>query len=414
MSNGSVHVTVDTRAVAAEVSRLRGDINQVAGEVRGVSNNIHILQAELLAQIAVTIDRINAVRSEVSRGIEAAAQAKIVESASEIFGRVGIITSSARRIMQQYHKSVIRCGRIWEKFDRLNDEVKTSYHKDIRRLGKYIFELWDNHCQKAEDLIQKQHTGFFTNIRKSVEQIRKNRERNLEELLTWVKEKLAHFLGQRHHFHQSISMITARTLDAPPDKIAIPMITVKKAGFEYTQIKIGHEVVPGENKDIGYCLKETDIFKTYRSDYSNLDRSIPWRNMTPAEMKRLEHNLGKLLEKKLVSKEYHELLLQGLKKNPPQVTGEFELTRAGDEISQSLHIDLEKTGNRQVEIKLEEEALIVDGIEEEPGEVEGVKQPVEDMKIYEIKLDDEESDDDEDDDYEEDEEYIESKKERES
>jgi hypothetical protein len=242
MSNGSVHVTVDTRAVAAEVSRLRGDINQVAGEVRGVSKNINILQAELLAQIAVTIDRINAVRNEVSRGIEAAAQAKIVESASEIFGRVGIITSSARRIMQQYHKSVIRCGRIWEKFDRLNDEVKASYHTDIRRLGKYIFDLWNNHCQKAEDLIQKQHTGFFTNIRKSVEQIRKNREQKLEALLNCVKEKLAHFLGQRHHFHQSISMITARTLDVPVGKIAIPMITVKKTGTAATQIKIGHEV----------------------------------------------------------------------------------------------------------------------------------------------------------------------------
>lgn len=409
MSNGSVHVTVDTRAVAAEVSRLRGDINEVAGEVRGVSNNIHILQAELLAQIAVTIDRINAVRNEVSRSIEASAQAKIVESAAEIFGRVGIITSSARRIMQQYHKSVVRCGRIWEKFDRLNDEVKTSYHKDIRRLGKYIFELWDNHCRKAEDLIQKQHTGFFTNIRKSVEQIRKNRERKLEELLTWVKEKLACFLGQREHFHQSISMITARTLDAPLNKIAIPMIIVKKAGTEYAQIKIGQEVTAQPNDQIGYCLRDTDIFKTYRSEHSKPDQYIDWREMTLGEFKQLTNNLKQLVEKNHISREYHELLVQGLKKNPPQVPGKSGWSQAGDEYSASNHTNLERAGYPRVEIELEpeeEEVSMKDVKEEEPGEEEEVKELMEGKKIYEIQLDEE--------DYDEEEEEIETKEERES
>lgn len=409
MSNGSVNVTVDTRAVAAEVSRLSGDINQVANEVRGVSSNIHILQAELLAQIAVTIERINAVRNEVSRGIEAAAQAKIVESASEIFGRVGIITSSARRIMQQYHKSVVRCGRIWEKFDRLNDEVKTNYHKDIRRLGKYIFELWDNHCQKAEDLIQKQHTGFFTNIRKSVEQIRKNREQKLEALLKWGKEKLAHFLGQRNHFHQSISMITARTLDAPLEKIAIPMITVKKAGAEFAQIKIGHEVAAETKDQIGYCLRGTDIFKTYRSEHSKVDRYIRWRDMTPGELKQLENNLEQLVEKNHISSQYHELLIQGLKKNPPRVPEQFGTSPSGDRLSATHHPHTEKTENPLVktESESEEEAVAMKhGREEESGEAEEGKELEEGKKIYEIHLDEDEND--------EEEEKMETKEERES
>jgi hypothetical protein len=397
MSNGNIHVTVDTRDVADEVSRLKNDINHVASEVRGVSNNIHILQAELLAQIAVTIDRINAVRNEVSRSIEAAAQAKIVETASEIFGKIGIITSSAKRISQQYHKSVIRCGRISEKFDRLNDEVTESYHTDIHRLGKHIFDIRNNHYQKVEDRIQKQHTGFLTTIKRSVEQIRKYREQKLEELLKAVKEKLAHFLAQRQNFHQSISMITARKLDAPVDKIAIPMIIVKKTGTSTAQIKIGHEVVPEENKYIGYCLKETDIFKTYRSNCANLDRHTHWRNMTAAELKLLEHNLGKLLETNLLSKEYHKLLVQGLKKSPPKVTGEFELSRTGDEVSTSLHTDLERTGNRQVEINLEEEALIVDGIEEEQGEEEEIKELEEDVKRSEIRLDFDDDEEEEED-----------------
>jgi hypothetical protein len=394
MSNGSVHVTVDSRAVAAEVSRLKSDINHVANEVRGVSNNIHILQAELLAQMAITIDRINAVRNEVSRSIEAAAQAKIVESASEIFGKVGIITSSAKRIGQQYHKSVIRCGRISDKFDRLNEEVKVSYHTDIQRLGKYIFNLWDNHYQRVEDHIQKQHTGFLTTIKRSVEQIRKYREKKLDELFKGVKEKLAHFLEQRKNFHNSISMITARKLNVPVDKIAIPMITVKKTGTAFTQIKIGHEVVPETNKHIGYCLQETDIFKTYRSDHSNLDRYIRWRDMTHEELKQLEHNLEQLLKKKHISREYYELLVQGLKKSPPKVPEQFELPQTGDTLSEVICPPVEKIESQQVEIKLEEEALMEDEIEDELEAVEEVEDFEEGDEVVDDEYDYEEDDED--------------------
>lgn len=411
MSNGTqtIRYVPDFGPLAGAISQLSGNINQVAGEVRGVSNNIHILQAELLAQMVAIIERITAVRNEVSRGIEASAQAKIVESASEIFGRAGIITSSARRIMQQYHKSVVRGGRIVEKFDRLNDEVETSYHKDIHRLGKYIFDLWNNHCHKAENLIQRQHTGFFTNIRRSVEKIRKNREWKLEALLTWVKEKLAHFLEQRNHFHQSISMITARTLEAPLDKIAIPIIAVRKAGTEYTQIKIGHEVTEEPNDQIGYCLRGTDIFKTYRSEHSKLDCYIRWRDMTSGELKQLENNLKRLEEKNHISSQYHELLRQGLKKNPPRVPEQFETSPPGDRLSAAHHTHSEITGNPRVEIQLEpeeEEVSVKHGKEQEPGEAEEVKELMEGKKINEIQLDEDRD--------EEEREEIETKEESES
>lgn len=366
MSNGSptVRVNVDTSAVANEVSRLKSDINHVANEVRGVSNNISILQAELLAQMVVTIERITAVKNEVSRSIEAAAQAKIIETATEIFGKIGIITSSAKRISQQYHKSVIRCGRISEKFDRLNDEAKVSYHTDIQRLGKYIFDLWHNHYRKVEDRIQKQHTGFLTTIKHSVEQIRKYREKKLEELLIAVKEKLARFLEQRKNFHDSISMITARKLNAPSDKIAVPMITVKKTGADSSQIKIGHEVVtnaptqttsgnetiPNANKHIRYSLRETDIFKTYRSDHSSLDKYVRWRDMTPGELNQLKQDLDRLMAENYISREYHDLLVRGLKKSPPKVPEQFELPRERDNLTTVIHSTGTETGNSGTEV----------------------------------------------------------------
>jgi hypothetical protein len=403
MSDGSpvVRVNVDTSAVANEVSRLKSDINHVANEVRGVSDNINILQAELLAQMVVTIERITAVKNEVSRSIEAAAQAKIIETATEIFGKIGIITSAAKRISQQYHKSVIRCGRTSEKFDRLNDEVKISYHTDIHRLGKYIFDLWHNHYRKVEDRIQKQHTGFLTTIEHSVEQIRKEREKKLEELLIAVKEKLARFLEQRRNFHDSISMITAGKLNAPVDKIAVPMIIVKKTGTDSAQIKIGHEVtntsthitfgdetVPKPNEHIRYSLRETDIFKTYRSDRSSLDKYVRWRDMTPEELNQLEHGLERLVGKNYIDREYYELLVRGLKKSPPKVPEQFDMPREGDNLTTVIHAAGAGTESMQMETKEDDKILGENEIGEEFEEASG--------KVYELVIEeDEENEDDE-------------------
>lgn len=417
MSDGSpnVYVTVDTSDVANEVSRLKSDINHVANEVRGVSDNIHILQAELLAQMAVTIERITAVRNEVSRSIEAAAQAKIIETATEIFGKIGIITSSAKRISQQYHKSVIRCGRTSEKFDRLNDEIKISYHTDIQRLGKYIFDLWHNHYRKVEDRIQKQHTGFLTTIEHSVEQIRKYREKKLEELLNAVKEKLSRFLEQRKNFHDSISMITAGKLAAPVDKIAVPMIIAKKTGADSAQIKIGHEVVTDAtthitfddetatkpNEHIRYSLRETDIFKTYRSDRSSLDKYVRWRDMTAGELNRLERDLERLVRENHIGREYYELLVQGLKKNPPKVPERFDMPREGDNLAAVIHTPGTETGSWPTETKEDDEAFGENEIGEEFEEESG--------KVYELVMEEDEEYEEGEEDEEDDIEYEEEK-----
>jgi hypothetical protein len=375
MSNGSVHVTVDTSAVAAAVSRLKGDIRDVADEVRGVTGSIQIMRDKLLSQMGANGQRLEAVKSEVTRSIDAAAQTKLVETASEIFAKIGLIEKSKKRILQQFHKSIVRCDRTSDKFDRLNDEVKSSYHLDIHRLGKYIFDIWYNHYQKVEDRIDTQHTGFLTTMEQSVEQIRKKREQELEELFKAVTGKLEHFLSQRRTFHQSIAMITVGKLDAPLEKIAIPMIIVKKTGAEHSEIKIGNEMEPGVNEHLGYGLKETEIFKTYRSEQSNLDQYIRWREMTAAELKQLEENLGQLLKKKQISREYHELLVQALKKNPPKAAEAFEMPRSGENLHEIIHPPVEEPEARQIEIELDEEPD--DEPDQDPGENESEEEETE-------------------------------------
>ncbi len=259
MSNGSVHVTVDSSAVAAAVSRLKGDIRDVADEVRGVTGSIQTMRDKLVSQLGANGQRLDAVKNEVTRSIDAAALSKLVETASEIFAKIGLIEKSKKRILQQYHKSIVRCSRTSDKFDRLNDEVKDSYHLDIRRLGKYIFDIWYNHYHKVEDRIDKQHTGFLTTMEQSVEQIRKKREKELEE------------------------------------------------------------------------------------------------------------NLGRLLKKEQISKEYHELLVRGLKKNPPKAAGQFEMPRSGENLHTVIHPPVEEPAIRQIEIEFDEE----------PGENEAEEEEME-------------------------------------
>jgi hypothetical protein len=376
MSNGSVHVTVDSSAVAAAVSRLKGDIRDVAGEVRGVTGSIQIMRDKLISQMGQNGQRLDAVKNEVTRSIDAAALSKLVETATEIFAKIGLIESSKKRILQEYYKSIVRCGRTSDKFDRLNDEVKASYHIDVRRLGKYIFDIWYNHYQAVEDRIDKQHTGFLTTMEQSVEQIRKKREQELEGLFKAVTGKLEHFLAQRRTFHQTISMITAGKLDAPLEKIAIPMIIVKKTGAETSQIKIGSEMEPGVNEHLGYRLRETEIFKTYRSEQSTLDQYIRWREMTAAELKQLEENLGQLLKKKQISREYHELLVRGLKKNPPKAAEGFEMPRSGENLHDVIHPPVEEPGVRQIEIELDDEPYD-DEPDQDPGENEQEEEEIE-------------------------------------
>lgn len=386
MSNGSVHVTVDSSAVAAAVSRLKGDIRNVADEVRGVTGSIQIMRDKLLSQMGTNGQRLEAVKSEVTRSIDAAAQTKLVETASKIFAKIGLIESSKKRILQQYHKVIVRCGRTSDKFDRLNDEVKSSYHLDIHRLGKYIFDIWYNHYQKVEDRIDKQHTGLLTTMEQSVEQIRKKREQELEDLFKAVTGKLEHFLAQRRTFHQSIAMITAGKLDAPLEKIAIPMIVVKKAGAETSQIKIGSEMEPGINEHLGYQLRETEIFKTYRSEQTTLDQYIRWRDMTPGELQQLEDNLGQLLKKKQISKEYHELLVQALKKNPPKAAEAFEMPRSGENLHEIIHPPVAEQEIQQIEIELDEDP--VDEPDDDPEENE---EEEEEMETQEETQEEEES-----------------------
>jgi len=104
-----------------------------------------------------------------------------------------------------------------------------------------------------------------------------------------------------------------------------------------------------------YCLKETEFFKSYRSENSDIDMSMAWRDMTPAELMQLEGSIETLAGKKLISKEYCELLIQVLKKNPPKVPEQGRKTWGNNKPSVIAGSSPEKANPKEIHICLNDD-----------------------------------------------------------
>jgi len=328
MSNGSVNVHVDTSAIAAEVSRLSSHIDGIAYQVQANTQQLHsdirTLQAEVLGGIAATWERLNTIRTEITRGIEAEAQAKILEQFSEISGKIALISSSANRLSQQYNKSIVRIGRLNRKFDKLNDDIVQSYHTDIRRLGKYIFDIWETHYHKTvESRIRKLHTGFLTTIHNSIDRIKQMREERLSQLLALTSSKLEGFIKRRENFQTSVKSIKVKSLPSFTGEIAIPMIILRKDQQSVGSVITGCEVKTLQDKSITYELSDSDIFRSLRTRFVNLDKCLSWRKMTAEEINKFEKDLERLVHEGYVSKDYLNHLLHALRQKPPLVPENF-------------------------------------------------------------------------------------------
>lgn len=319
MSNGSI--TINTQPIADAVSRLADHIDHVSSQVEAnreqMHNDMRLLQVEVLGAFAATWERLNSIRGEITRGIEAEAQARILEQFSQIAGQMALISASAQRLSQQYGKTIMRMGRISRKFDKLNDEAEQSYHTDIRRLGKYIFEIWETLYQKTvQNRIGKQHTGFLTTVSNSIESIRKMREERLAQLLNAASSKLSVFVQKRENFHNSVAAIKIKVPFTAAGEIALPMILMNVKNSGRTVNFSGYEIAPAGGAIMPYELKETDMLRSWRMRLQNIDYGLKWRVMNSREISVLEHNLRKLSERGYISAEYSNYLIDALKNQP--------------------------------------------------------------------------------------------------
>ncbi|MCP2729027.1 hypothetical protein [Limnofasciculus baicalensis] len=334
MSEGNVTVRVDTSAVANEVARLSTDLDRLGDQFH---NDSRLLQREMaegftasvtqmrdslavtMAQMEAVQQAVNLVQQEVNRGIEAEAQTKLFEQYAAIAEEIDAIATASQRLEERYAKSVQDTHRVTRRYDSLNHTVRKSYQTDIRRLGRYIFEMMETHFQKTvESRISQQHTGFISSVIDSIEQIRQTREQQLAKLLEAVSIQLTEFLTKRQEFAESIESIKVQNLPVTGE-VAVPMVVIKCQEANKTTILAGNEVVKSSGRMVQYQLQDSDIFRTLRSDFSNADNYLQWRSMTPEEINIMERNLQQLLEQNYITQEYYQHLIQGFRNQPPMV-----------------------------------------------------------------------------------------------
>lgn len=323
MSNGTGNVIVDTTAIANVVSRLSGHIDSVGNEIGNLRNetqhNLQQLQAEVTGGLALTAERVNAVRNEIARGIEAEAQSRILEEFSEIAGQMVMIQSAADRLKEEFNNAILRNDDLAGKFDKLNNLVIEGYQTDIRRLGKFIFEIWENNFSKTvETRISKQHLDLLSTVSSSIEKIRQMRENRLAVLFQEVSSKLSAFIDRRRKFENSVQAIKIKELQMPDDTVNIPLLYLKSEDRKFSAMQ-GYEVKPSNDPNVQFKFEKTDYFNEIDKKIGDINKRVTWQKISDDNLEKLIKDINLIIERGYISKEYGDYLIKALKLSPPEI-----------------------------------------------------------------------------------------------
>jgi len=317
----------DIRQFTSSVDRLGSRIDQVGNEVERVNNNLNVLQMEVLAQMGITIDRLTRqiekteeVRTEVERNTESAAQSLLIQTAGKIFSQVGLIASQRRRLREQFEKTIIRINRINEKYTKLNFNIEQSYHKDIVRLGKYIFDIWDLYTKAIEDRLMTRHSACFESIERFNEEIRNLRESLIRKNYDIAKEKVNSFFQDRKIFKESIDKLINSDMKEFKN-YAVPFyINIESVPEKEVNIVVGEDINLDKTLNNPFILEKTDWFNDLRTSPINWEHSIEWREMEESEINDYSSLINSFQEKGYYSEEFKETFKLAFENTPPKVS----------------------------------------------------------------------------------------------
>jgi hypothetical protein len=329
MSSGSIQVRVDTEAVARVVAELDRSIVSVQHTLVDVGSGLHRdlneLKIETLGQLVLLARQMANVENAVHKMIESSAQTEMIRAYSEFVGQNTAIQSAARQVNDQFHKATDRVFDISRRFDRIDTELLESYHRDIRRTGSHIFEIFEHQYQKGvETRMQTEHKSFHETVLRSIDSIRRFRESTLSQILDTAIQKLFEFIDKRRAFHENIQdKITSEPLDVEGE-VQIPFHFVELKDSQKPSVFVGSEIRSGDGKkDVAVALQDSEMFSELRRQLvqhaTELNKNIRWRRMNESEIATMKQQFAVLEERGYISAEYHELLSKVLSTHPPQV-----------------------------------------------------------------------------------------------
>jgi hypothetical protein len=330
MAEGTtLSAVIDTRSMKIMVDGISEIIGQLKNDIRtlntttsnglgnvnsglsSVSGGISALNRDLMAQMVIELERLTSVKNEITRTIEVDAQTNILEHISNLSEDISLIHTAFQRIKKEHTKTFTRLAKINNKFDTANEQVKDSYVKDITRLGKYIFEVWELHYLKTIYLrLKSQHIELFNNSTATIDKIKSKREEILTNLLKAVDVKIAEFESNRAAFDFAVQNIKSDSFRFS-GPIELP-VTILESDNDKVFF----------NCDIYSGTKDNDRVKVQLTQRTNVDMSkmasrVTWRNMSENEISNMENNLNECAKQGFISEEYMKFLIVSLKNNPP-------------------------------------------------------------------------------------------------
>lgn len=302
------------------LNQINGSIIQKTDEVKNRVEHLIGTTEEVKNRIGVLIIATEEVRKEVARGTEASAFTLVLQTAGKIFSQLGLIRSQEKRLSEQYYKVINRISRINQKFNRLNSEIEVSYKTDVKRIGKYILEIWENFQKAIEPRLKSFHFVVYDITKNSIEKLRNFRQIQLKESRDTMSSKLDSFLNQRKTFHETLSKVKIENSKIKNEIYSIPVtIAISKNETNSQRVYVGTEIQDKMEGSVKFRFEDMDWFQTYRNFNVNYEASINWKDMNENEKAELISCFEELQKDGLYDLEFTDAIKDALLLNPPRV-----------------------------------------------------------------------------------------------
>ncbi len=156
------HIVGEIRNVTSAVNHVTDAVNQAGSQISNVTEAIQIvdrtiergisgigqkvdnLQKALFDQLVKELTAIEQLEKEVYRSIQANVQGQLSQFIGDLEGLKKAVQIALVQIAQIFGKSIVRQQRIFDKYNKMEEEVLLSYERDHKRLGEPIYKFLED------------------------------------------------------------------------------------------------------------------------------------------------------------------------------------------------------------------------------------------------------------------------------
>jgi hypothetical protein len=300
-----------------EILALERRIAAVEGEI---IQGMDILRRTVQDAASATIDELKKT-NEINSRMEIAKQIAKLNSISPI------IDNQTEILQKESDLINLKIQRIVTKYDGIENVLKESYLRDIRRLGAHIYDILENGYKKGiEERLSGSRFDFMSD---NLGEVEKYRREVIAKYLFKASEELSLFTKKRMAFRKNINK---KSIQAPKNLIGqdvtVPFWIIKyRDNKNILHTRIIAPCILAELQN-GHCkMEEVDIgFDEIKTALASQDKNtfndIPAKNISESEKRIISSGLEALSQSKnpKISASLKNFVLNQIKKRPLRVS----------------------------------------------------------------------------------------------